>query len=277
MEQMLKTRVLTAAVLAPLAYLLVFVADQHLFSIIFAGLLVIGSWEFRRLGAMDKGFFGWLMILVQAGIFYWLYQNTEGMLLHAPALLTAACLVWLIMFVRLIIFRPGLTPDFQYKIVTFFSSIASLTFGWMALLSLRSEPEGSWWILVLLLIIWSADSGAYFVGRAFGKRKLAPSISPSKTMEGFLGGIITAIVVGLAAVHYIPAIDASPQTLVPIILITALVSVGGDLFISLHKRTTGLKDSGRIFPGHGGILDRFDSLLAGAPYFALGKLLITLV
>jgi phosphatidate cytidylyltransferase len=179
------------------------------------------------------------------------------------------------MFVRLIIFRPGLTPDFQYKIVTFLSSIATLTFGWVALVSLRSEAEGSWWILVLLLVIWSADSGAYFVGRALGKRKLAPNISPSKTMEGFLGGMVTAVLVGLAAVHYIPAIDATPQTLVPIILITALVSVGGDLFISLHKRKTGLKDSGRIFPGHGGVLDRFDSLLAGAPFFALGKLLTT--
>ncbi|MFT5138633.1 MAG: phosphatidate cytidylyltransferase [Lysobacterales bacterium] len=273
---MLKTRILTAAVLVPLAYLLIFMANEQWFAIVFAIFMVIGSWEFRRLGDMDRGIFGWLMILIQAVILFSMYKYSGVLISHAPALLTAACLIWLLLFVRLVVFRPGTTIDFQYRIVTFASSLATLSFAWMALYTIRAGEFGSWWILVLLLIIWSADTGAYFVGKAIGKRKLAPHISPSKTMAGFAGGLLLSVLVGVAAVHYIPEIDATMQQLVPLILITALVSVGGDLFVSLHKRKTGHKDSGNLFPGHGGVLDRFDSLLVGAPFFALGKLLLEL-
>ena len=180
------------------------------------------------------------------------------------------------MFVRLIVYRPDVPVDFQYRIVSFASSLAALTFSWIALFFLRGQTAGPWWILILLLIIWSADTGAYFAGRAYGKRKLAPLISPSKTMAGLWGGLLTAALVALLAVNFIPAIQAPAVKLIPLVLITAFISVFGDLFISLHKRRTGHKDSGGIFPGHGGVLDRFDSLFAGAPFFALGKLLLGL-
>jgi phosphatidate cytidylyltransferase len=271
---MLKTRILTAAVMVPFAYLLVFIVNEQWFAIVFAIFMLIGSWEFRRLGDMDRGISGWLMVLIQVAILFFMYENSAVLLLHAPAVLTAGCLIWLLLFVRLLVFRPGLTIDFQYRIVTFASSIAVISFAWIALYTIRTEEFGSWWLMVLLLIIWSADTGAYFVGKAFGKQKLAPHISPSKTMAGFIGGLLFSVLVGVGAVHYIQAIDATMQQLVPMILITALVSVGGDLFVSLHKRSTGYKDSGSLFPGHGGVLDRFDSLLVGAPFFALGKLLL---
>lgn len=271
---MLKTRVLTAMVLAPLAFLLIFKADLYWFGLVFAGLLMIGSWEFKRLASLEHSVFGWLLVIFQALILSLLFLNADGMLMHAYALLTAACLVWLLMFVRLVIFREGIEPDFQYRIITFASSLASLSFCWVALYTLRAQDNGAWWILVLLLIIWSADTGAYFVGRSLGRSKLAPAISPSKTREGLAGGLVTAVLVSILAVYLIPAIALNWQQLVPLTLITALVSVGGDLFISLHKRRTGHKDSGRIFPGHGGVLDRFDSLLVGAPFFVLGKILI---
>lgn len=271
---MLKTRVLTAMVLAPLAFLLIFKAGLHWFGIVFAALLLIGSWEFKRLASLERGVFGWLLVIFQALILTLLFLNADGMLQHTHALLTAACLVWILMFVRLVIFRPGVAPDFQYKIVTFASALASLSFCWIALYTLRAQDDGAWWILVLLLIIWSADTGAYFVGKSMGKRKLAPAISPSKTKEGLVGGLLTAVLVSTLAVHLIPAIQLHWQQLVPLTVLTALVSVGGDLFISLHKRRTGHKDSGGIFPGHGGVLDRFDSLLVGAPFFVLGKTLI---
>ena len=125
----------------------------------------------------------------------------------------------------------------------------------------------------MLLIVWAADTGAYFAGRTFGKRKLAPHISPGKTIAGLFGGLITAPLVALLAVHLMPIAGIEPAILIPLVLVTALVSVGGDLLISLHKRTSGHKDSGKLLPGHGGILDRVDSLLAAAPFFALGVLL----
>ena len=271
---MLKTRVITAVILAPLALALIFFTTLEWFGLLFALLLLIGSWEFRQLGGLQRKISGWLMVVIQAVLFFALFTISETIFLHAPALLTAACLVWLLMFVRLVSYRPEVQVDFQYRIVSFASSLAALTFCWIALYSLRNEPGGSWWILVLLLIMWSTDTGAYFAGRAFGKRKLAPRISPSKTMAGFYGGMLTAVLISLAAVYLITDISAPPGQLILLTLVTSLVSVGGDLFISLHKRKTGSKDSGGIFPGHGGVLDRFDSLLAGAPFFVLGKLLL---
>ena len=273
---MLKTRVITAAVLAPLAFVLIFATSLQWFGIIFAALLLVGSWEFRRLGGLDRGFSGWLMFIIQALLFVLLVAYPDVVSEHALALLTAACLLWLLMLLRLAVFRPEKAMDFQYRAVSFACSLAALTFAWIALYFLRAQAAGAWWILVLLLIIWSADTGAYFAGRAWGKRKLAPRISPSKTITGVIGGMVTAVLVSLIAVRLIPAIDAPPAPLVALALVTALISVAGDLFISLHKRKSGHKDAGRIFPGHGGILDRFDSLLTGAPFFALGMLLMGL-
>jgi phosphatidate cytidylyltransferase len=127
--------------------------------------------------------------------------------------------------------------------------------------------------LLLLLIVWSADTGAYFAGRTFGKRKLAPLISPGKTIAGLVGGLIAAPLIAFLAIRLMPIAGFEPGVLIPLVLVTVLVSVGGDLLISLHKRISGCKDSGKLLPGHGGILDRVDSLLAAAPFFALGLLL----
>lgn len=271
---MLKTRILTSIVLVPLALALVFATSLEWFGLVFVLLMLVASVEFRRLGGMQKGVSGWLMVAVQALLLSLLFWNAESVPPHAIALLSAACMVWLLMLLRLLVYRPEAPLDFQYRIISFACSLAALTFAWIALYVLRSEPGGSWWILVMLLVIWSADSGAYFTGRALGRRKLAPQISPSKTWEGLAGGLLAALLVGLAAVYFIPGIDMPQGRMIVLILVTALISVGGDLFISLHKRKSGFKDSGAIFPGHGGILDRFDSLLAAAPFFTLGKLLL---
>ncbi|NND45342.1 MAG: phosphatidate cytidylyltransferase [Xanthomonadales bacterium] len=273
---MLRTRVLTAMVLAPLAFLLVFQARPGQFGAIMALLLMVGAWEFRKLGGMQKGVAGWLLLAAQGGLLLAVYQVRDALAAHALALLTAACLLWLLMLLRLVVYRAGAVADFQFRIVSFACALTSLTFAWIALYWLHSGPQGSWWILLLLLIIWSADIGAYFTGRAWGRRKLAPTISPGKTVAGLAGGVVAAIAVSVAAAQFIPHIEAGLFAMTAIALITALVSVGGDLFISLHKRVTGFKDSGALFPGHGGVLDRFDSLLAGAPFFALCKLALGL-
>jgi phosphatidate cytidylyltransferase len=177
-----------------------------------------------------------------------------------------------LLFIRLPLYHPDTQLDNTYRVVSLVAAIASITTGWFALGWIRVQPEGSWLILLLLLIVWAADTGAYFSGRAFGKRKLAPHISPGKTMAGLYGGLIAAPLIALLAVKLMPIEAIEPVRLVMLSLVTVLVSVGGDLMISLHKRTSGYKDSGNLLPGHGGILDRLDSLLAAAPFFALGLL-----
>jgi phosphatidate cytidylyltransferase len=147
-----------------------------------------------------------------------------------------------------------------------------MTFAWIALAMIRDLPLGQYWILCLLLIVWAADIGAYFSGRHFGGRKLAPRISPSKTWSGLWGGFALALVVAVVYTLAVSTLEAGVITMLVIAAVTTLASVGGDLFISLQKRSMGLKDTGALLPGHGGILDRFDSLVAAAPFFALGLL-----
>ena len=122
-------------------------------------------------------------------------------------------------------------------------------------------------LLGALLIVWAADTGAFAAGKLFGRVKLAPKISPGKTWEGVIGGLLT---VAMLAVAGACLFDVRVAVLVPFCLAVACASIVGDLTVSMFKRTSGLKDSGSIFPGHGGILDRVDSVAAAAPLFALG-------
>ena len=269
---MLKQRVITALLLLPVVLALVFAAPASWFSILLAVVLIGASLEYRRLAGISSQTAGYLMVFVQAAILAVLFWYREHWVNGSTLYLSISCLVWLLMFIRLPLYRPGSPPDGTYRVVSIATAILSITTGWFALSWLRIQAEGPWLILLLLLIVWAADTGAYFAGKTFGKRKLAPSISPGKTQAGLVGGLIAAPLIALLAVNLMPVETIDTTRLVLISLVTALVSVGGDLMISLHKRTSGFKDSGSLLPGHGGILDRLDSLLAAAPFFALGVL-----
>lgn len=139
----------------------------------------------------------------------------------------------------------------------------------------KSSP---WWLMYLFLLVWGADSGAYFVGRKMGKRKLAAKVSPNKSIEGLLGGIVTVTVVIIAVQFSFLKVSLLQHILFfTLSIITVFSSVLGDLFESMIKRRAGIKDSGRILPGHGGVLDRIDSLLAAAPVFAAGLVVLKLI
>ncbi len=138
--------------------------------------------------------------------------------------------------------------------------------------------QSPWWLMYLFLLVWGADSGAYFVGRKLGKTKLAPNVSPNKSVEGLVGGIITvAIVIVIVQAVFLELTLAQHILFLLLSIVTVFSSVLGDLFESMIKRRAGIKDSGRILPGHGGVLDRIDSLLAAAPIFAAGMYILKLI
>ncbi len=270
---MLKTRILTALVIFPGTLAIVFLTPAWLFRLLVGLFLMIGCWEFRRLADLPKpaasalpGIQGALLILLFA---YW--PDVQP---HATVLLVVACLAWLLMFIPLFRYRATDRPDNAYRARLFAGALAAVTFCWFSLAWLRDLPQGKLIVFQLLLIIWAADVGAYFAGKQFGRRKLAPVISPNKTWEGVYGGLLLAMAAAFLWSWAIARLDLPATALVAMAVLTALASVGGDLFISVHKRTVGLDDTGTLFPGHGGVLDRYDSLLAGAPFFALALSLL---
>lgn len=270
---MLKQRVITALVLLPLAMAAIFVLPAPWFLVLLALIFLGGSWEYMRLAGVSSARAGYLMVLVQAIILAALFWYKNYWSISIALYLSACCVAWLLLFIRLPLYRPNAKPDKTYRVISLATAIISITTGWFALGWIRLQPDGSWLILLFLLIVWAADTGAYFSGKTFGKSKLAPRISPGKTVAGLYGGLVAAPLIALLAAKLMPIETVDTVALILLSLVTVLVSVGGDLMISLHKRTSGYKDSGNLLPGHGGILDRVDSLLAAAPFFALGLLL----
>ena len=263
---MLKTRVLTALVIFPVTLAVVFLAPPLVFKGIIAILLMTGCHEFGRICSLPARSANILMIL-QAALFAALFFAWDIITPHAVPILAAACIAWLVLFTRLATFRPDAKPDDSYRRFGFAAALVALTSCWFALCWLHEQPRGEYVLFLLLLIIWASDTGAYFAGVKFGRNKLAPSISPKKTWEGVYGGLLLALLAAWLwsgpAMHL--GIDLLP--LAAISIITTATSIGGDLFISLHKRTVKLDDAGNLFPGHGGVLDRVDSLVFTAPLF----------
>ncbi len=149
-------------------------------------------------------------------------------------------------------------------IVILVASITAMFYLWQ---------QSPWWLLYVFLLVWCADSGAYFVGRKLGRRKMAPNVSPNKSMEGLAGGVVTGLLVVIGiSVFMLNLSGVALLAFVALSVVTILISVLGDLFESMLKRRAKVKDSGTILPGHGGILDRIDSLLSATPIFALGFL-----
>jgi phosphatidate cytidylyltransferase len=264
----LRTRILTALVIFPVTLAVVFLAPPLVFKLSVAALLLVGALEFRRICDLPATG-GAVLLALQAGIFTALILGWARVAPFALPILAAACVAWLLLFVRLPLFRRGARPTGAFRAAGFLSAPVALTSCWFALSWLQEQPRGELVVFLLLLIIWASDIGAYFAGKQFGRHKLAPVISPNKTWEGVYGGLALALLVAWLWSGPITGLGIAWPALAVMSLATSLSSIGGDLFISLHKRTVGVADAGRLFPGHGGVLDRYDSLLAGAPFFAL--------
>jgi len=224
---------------------------------------LIGGWEAARLAGIDhpagRWAFGGLLGLAALLVF-----RTE---LEPTWLLVAGCALWLCNFgwlARASAGRSGTPGVIAAKIAVL--AVILLT-AWLALWQLQARSP--WLVVLLVVVIAAADTGAYFSGRHFGGARLAPSISPGKTRAGAIGGLLAAAVLTPLAGAAIPITIFGGLQMAGLALVLALISIGGDLFISLLKRQRGLKDTSGALPGHGGILDRFDSLAAALPFYAL--------
>jgi len=262
--KILQQRIVTACVLIPIVILGVFYLPGSLFSLVVAIILSLAAWEWSSLAHLSEV---WQRILY-IGLLWWGFSIAQLLLVKVTLWIS---LVWWLFVFCLILLYPNINKSiFRGWFGCLFSFFVFIPF-LIALNMLHRMSSVN--VLFVLCLIWAADIGAYFSGMLWGKRKLAPKISPGKTIEGLYGGIVSALIV--AAVFTIFA-KIEFSKLLPwmiLVILVVLFSVFGDLFESIMKRQAGVKDSGQWIPGNGGILDRIDSLTAAIPLFTLGLLL----
>lgn len=267
---MLKYRILSALVLVPLVVVGVLRLDVGGFALMTAIAVMLGAWEWGPLvplGSLPSRA-GFVLVTLAAVILAWAFAQNE---LLVNAVLWSAMGGWLLALFWITSPALGREQTPFHAMFKFLLGIVVLASTWLALVVLDSRPdEGPRWVLYLLFLIWFADSGAYFAGRQWGKTKLAPQVSPGKTWEGVMGALTVCAVFAFGFGRYIGLQGAMLASFTLVSLVTVLFSIAGDLLESLLKRHHGVKDSGTLIPGHGGMLDRIDSLLAAAPVFVFG-------
>lgn len=264
---MLLPRIITALVLIP-AVILVLLYLPPLPFFVATGLITLyGAWEWAGLmnlaTPLKKGSYVLLTFMVAMGSFVIINRSEE----NALTFLIMIFLWWQLAFI-LILFYPKLSEIWRRGVLIrgMMGFLVLIPFWWnINFIRISGIPA----LFYLLIIIWGADTAAYFTGRKWGKHKLAKDVSPGKTWEGCAGALIGTVLIALITCFYtqpkpiwVPAIILS--------ILTVIFSIVGDLFESMMKRVANVKDSGKLLPGHGGLLDRIDSLTAAAPIFALG-------
>jgi len=286
---LLKQRIITALILAPAAIAAIFYLPMTYFAGLLMAILAIGAWEWARfMGITDtvqRLTYAVITSALIASIWFILpveqsWLLISGLHIEITFLLWLSVLWWFIAAMFMFSYPKTSAVWAKNKFIIAVFGWLTIVPTWLAFMVLRTnnyafdEFQGAQLLMYLFMLVWSADVGAYFVGKSMGKHKLMPNVSPGKTIEGFLGGVICAAILTVLVGF---SLDWSNDEFITALLVTALittVSVLGDLTESMFKRQAGVKDSGTILPGHGGILDRIDSLTATAPVFALCYVLL---
>ncbi len=271
---MLKQRVLTALVLAPLAIWGILALPSHWLGLVFAFVMLIGAWEWTTLqsckSSLGRGLFV-ALIAAAIGLSFYLYQASPS---FVPVLYAVACLWWLAALVWIVRYQGGHGVSDAQRSTGMLIGLIVLVPTWLGLVTIHHHSaNGPYLLLYVMLLIWAADTGAYFAGRKWGKHKLAPVVSPGKTIEGAVGAMAASLAVALVGAAVFDLAVAELLWFLPLSLLVVIFSIVGDLAESLFKRRVGVKDSGSILPGHGGVLDRIDSLTSALPIFALGLMI----
>lgn len=261
---MLKQRVITALILLPIALGGFFLLDGAAFALFIGAVVTLGAWEWARLaGFAEQGArLGYAAAVALALVLLACIPQL------APVVLLLALLWWLVAIV-LVLTYPESSQLWSSSRIRLVIGLLILLPAWQGLVLLKQWPQGNWLIIAVMVLVWGADIGAYFAGKRFGRRKLAPSVSPGKSWEGFYGGLLASLlitfVVGLVCSWTVGGLLVA---LIGAALVVG-ISVVGDLTESMFKRQAGVKDSSSLLPGHGGVLDRIDSLTAAVPLFAV--------
>lgn len=267
---MLKLRILTIAVLAPLAVAAILWLPTDLFSGLMVLGIAVGAYEWGRL----SGFPGVLSlaILITALLVLSFFQRELRLQNWIYWLATGW---WVLALYSIVRYQRGIRGEGVNKYLKLLIGLVVLLPPWFAIVGLHNvQAIGPQLALYTFLIFWFADIGAYIAGRLFGRTKLASNVSPGKTLEGVYGAGVAVVLLAVGGGFYFDLNGTDFVEFVLVSILAAAVSIVGDLYESLLKRSAGVKDSGRILPGHGGMLDRIDSLTAGAPIFALGYRLL---
>jgi len=256
---MLKQRIITAVIALAVIGVVLFVVPEPVARLFLAALFVAGAWEWGGFLFRDGGPVRWLYVAFIVVLLGLLFPSIgdAGVL---DNVLKAALAWWLIALVW-IPFYPTRIP----AALAWICGALVLVPAWAALDYLYLQAPQL--LIFALLIVWVADIGAFFVGKGFGRVKLAPKVSPGKTWEGVLGGLTAVLLLAAAGSRWF---GIEIAILVPFCLAVTMLSIVGDLTVSMFKRNAGVKDSGSLFPGHGGVLDRIDSVTAATPLFAFG-------
>tara|TARA_R110002072_G_scaffold1815_8_gene15341 strand:- start:27235 stop:28071 length:837 start_codon:yes stop_codon:yes gene_type:complete len=276
---MLKQRVITALIMAGLFVASIVYLPLPGLALLFGILIGLGAWEWSRMaGFSDPMVRAIYVLLVLAGlvvIYLYCHLGDAPSREMVQPFLGVACLWWSFALLWIKSY-PDSAIFWRNTAMRCLMGFLILVPAWIAAVYLLSFPQGGILVVVMVIVVAAADIGAYFAGKRFGEHKLADQVSPAKTWEGFWGGVVACVLLALLLFYLLPdhAAHIGLVSVVAVIITTGLASVVGDLTVSMVKRESGVKDSGSLLPGHGGVLDRLDSLSAAAPVYTLGLLLV---
>ena len=263
---MFRQRLLTVLCLVPLILFAIYYTNVWLLGTVVLMLVVIGGWEWSQLipinAVMNKVIFILILLLMVGLSWYWF-----------SVWLNIGLLLWCIILFAVLTF-PASQAYWGSRALVGGTCLLLLPLFVNTFIAIYEHSHGADLIVYILCLVWATDIGAYLAGKQWGGHKLIPMVSPGKTVEGAMGGFIFAALVAVVGYFYFNI--QAPFTWFLVAFITILISMFGDLFISMLKRRSKIKDTGNIFPGHGGVLDRIDSLLAALPVFYYGLFFIVL-